>query len=54
MVRKTRTTEDKQTAAGAFDLATRAMDIAFDKSEDRAGTLRALRNFLDMAEAEQA
>ena len=46
--------DDEQTASAGFDLATRAMDIALDKSEDRAGTLRALRNFLDMAEAEQA
>jgi hypothetical protein len=41
--------EDKQTASAAFDLATRAMDVALAKTEDRAGTLRALRNFLDQA-----
>ena len=46
--------EDEQMASGAFDLATKAMDIALAKSEDRAGTLRALRSFLDMTEAEQA
>jgi hypothetical protein len=46
--------EDKQTASAAFDLATRAIDVALAKSGDQAVTLRALRSFLDMAEAEQA
>lgn len=46
--------QDKQTASAAFDLATKAVDVALAKTADRAGTLRALRNFLDLAEAEQA
>lgn len=45
---------EKQTTSAAFDLATRAMDVALANTADRAGTLRALRTFLDMAEAEQA
>lgn len=44
----------QQTASAAFSAATRCMDVALAKSGDRAGTLRALRTFLDMAEAEQA
>ncbi|MEU2598451.1 hypothetical protein ABZ669_14670 [Streptomyces hirsutus] len=44
--------EEQQTAAAAFSLATRAMDIALEKTGDRAGMLLALRTVLDMAEAE--
>ncbi|MFE7837473.1 hypothetical protein ACFU53_15970 [Streptomyces sp. NPDC057474] len=47
-------TGEQQTASAGFDLATRAMDVALENTADRAGTLRALRTFLDMAEAEQA
>lgn len=47
-------TGEQQTASAAFDLATRAMDVALENTADRAGTIRALRTFLDMAEAEQA
>jgi len=46
--------EDTQTKAAAFELATRSMDVALAKTDNRAGTLRALRTWLDMAEAEQA
>lgn len=45
---------DKQTSSAAFDLATRAMDVALTKTGDQAGMLRALRNFLDLTEDEQA
>ena len=45
---------DEQTASAAFDLATKAVDVALATTGDRAGTLRALRNFLALAEDEQA
>ncbi|MFD9111593.1 hypothetical protein [Streptomyces bottropensis] len=45
-------TDDQQTASAAFCLATDSMRIALDKSPDPAGLLRAMRTYLDMAEAE--
>lgn len=47
-------TSEQQTVSAAFSLATRAIDVALANTGDRAGTLRALRNFLDLAEDEQA
>ncbi len=44
--------EDKQTSSAAFSLALKAMDVALDKTDDRAGMLLALRTWLQMTEDE--
>lgn len=47
-------TDDEQLSDGAVGVALDAIQVALEKSGNRAMTMRALRNFLDMTEDEQA
>jgi len=45
--------ETEQVSAAAFQLATEALKVSVEKTQDRPGTLRAMRAYVDLA-AEQA
>jgi hypothetical protein len=44
--------EDKQTASAGFELATAAMTVALEKTDDQAATRAAMRGWLKLAEDE--